>query len=103
MKMSTNVTNQKSLNVLLFCHSSQLAGAERSMLEFTKQLIEDHQMNCSVVLPDEGPLKGKLEEVGATTIVIDYYWWCGTEQLLPDEIESRFTYSLSNVVNNLKN
>jgi len=40
---------------------------------------------CIIVLPSEGPLKAKLEEAGASTLVINYGWWCGS--VLPSQEE----------------
>lgn len=95
------VKKQKSLSVMFFSHSSQLAGAERSLLELTRQLIVDHNILCNVVLPDDGPLKEKLEEVGASTIVINYSWWC--EGNLPDKdvIASKMNNSALNIFKNI--
>ena len=96
------VKKQKSLSVLFFSHSSQLAGAERSLLELVTELTRDHGVVCSVVLPNDGPLKPRLDKVGATTLVMDYHWWCDLGHTPPEEIKARLTNSSVNVLNNLK-
>ena len=65
-----------ALNLLFFSHSSQLAGAERSMFSLIEELISDFGIISTVVLPNDGPLRLKLESLGCVTIVIQYYWWC---------------------------
>lgn len=75
-------------NVLIFSHSSMLAGAERSMLEMVKELIADYSTVCTVVLPFHGPLEARLEQVGAATIITPLTWWCGHTEP-PDEAKQR--------------
>ena len=88
------VRKQKSLSVCLFSHSSQLSGgAERSLLELTSELIGIHGAVCSVVLPSEGPLTQALENVGASTIAVNYSWWCDISRPTSEEINSRLTNS----------
>jgi glycosyltransferase involved in cell wall biosynthesis len=88
----------KDISVLFFSHSSQLEGSERSMLELTRQLISDHHITCNVVLPNEGPLKSKLEEVGASTIIIDYHWWCDTRPFSNEDMNGWLNLGLENTL-----
>lgn len=67
---------QKSLSVCFFSHSAQLFGAEKCLLDLTTDLIRDYGVNCTVILPEDGPLRRKLHHVGASTVVADYSWWC---------------------------
>ena len=60
----------------LFSHSAELAGAERSLLDLVRELVADHAVSCTVVLPTFGPLAVKLEAAGANCIVASYDWWC---------------------------
>lgn len=69
---------ETSLSVCFFSHSAALAGAERSLLELVTELVEDHGAVCTVVLPEEGPLRHRLEKAGAATLVTPYGWWCDT-------------------------
>lgn len=64
------------LSICIFSHSAGLSGAERSLLQLVTELIRDHGILCTVVLPAEGPLKKRLEEVGAATLIAGYSWWC---------------------------
>jgi GT2 family glycosyltransferase/glycosyltransferase involved in cell wall biosynthesis len=90
------------LSICFFSHSSQLAGAERSLLELITELIRDHETICSVVLPDNGPLKEKLEQVGASTLIIDYSWWCDFNRPTIQEINSRLNHSLKQLLERIK-
>lgn len=69
------VRKRRSLSVCFVSHSSGLAGAEKSLLELTRELIVDHGAVCTVALPNDGPLRNKLDEVGASTLVLEYSWW----------------------------
>ena len=77
------IRKEQSLSICIFSHSSQLEGAERGLLELTTELIRNHGVLCTVVLPGEGPLKEKLESVGASTLAAGYEWWCDWK--LPDD------------------
>lgn len=66
-------------NLLIFSHSSGLAGAERGLLELVHELITDHGVACTVILPGDGPLRARLDSRGATTHIVGYGWWCGSD------------------------
>jgi FkbM family methyltransferase len=82
-----------SLSVCFFSHSSQLAGAERSLLELVTELIRDYSVICSVVLPSDGPLVEKLQEAGASTLICDYRWWCDGARPSEEEMRLRLNRS----------
>jgi len=90
---------QKSLNVCLFSHTSQLGGSERSLLELTTELVRDYGAACTVVLPNDGPLREKLEEAGACILIREYYWWTNIPP--EEEIKPRFVYSLRMVLDEI--
>jgi FkbM family methyltransferase len=93
------IKKQKSLSISFFSHSSQiLGGAERSLLELTRELIRDHGVVCCVVLPNDGPLRQELGKVGASTLVVDYSWWCDASLPNDDEISSRLSNSFKAVL-----
>ena len=75
-----------ALHVALFSHSAALGGAERSLLELARELIDDHWCVVSAVCPDQGPLVEELARIGAATLVADYHWWCGPDA---DELTMR--------------
>ncbi|MCK5240879.1 glycosyltransferase [bacterium] len=77
----------EKMKICFFSHSSDLAGAERSLLELITELQRDYLVKCTVVLPSEGELETALEAVGAETILIEYSWWCNTDETSPEEIE----------------
>jgi FkbM family methyltransferase len=93
---------QKSLSVCFFSHSSQLAGAERSLLELTSELVRDHGVICTVLLPNDGPLKQKLEELGVSTLVANYAWWCGSHGSTDDEMRAGLRKSFKVVLEQLE-
>ena len=66
-----------ALHVVLFSHTAAMAGAERSLLELARELIDDYWCLVSAVCPGEGPLLEKLTAIGAATLSADYVWWCG--------------------------
>ena len=92
------IRKKNSLSVCFFSHSAQLDGAGRSLLDLTRQLV-NRNIVCSVILPGEGPLKGRLDELGASSLIIDYQWWCSVGMLPDDEIKVRLTNSFENVLN----
>jgi len=77
---------QKSLSVCFFSHSAGLYGAERSLLELVTELVQEHGAVCPVILPGDGPLKQRLEEVGAATYIADYSHWFDPKVLPEEEI-----------------
>jgi len=88
----------QSLSVCFFSHSSRLAGAERILLELTGQLIRDYGVICTVVLPNEGPLKTRLEKVGASTMIGDYRWWCDLSSSSIENVRSNVLTSFKTLV-----
>lgn len=93
---------QKSLSVCFFSHSSQLAGAERSLLSLVEGLVREYGVLCTVVLPDDGPLREKLEQAGASALIINYSWWCDSSPLPPQEINERMFHSLKSVMEGIR-
>jgi len=94
---------QQSLNLCFFSHSSQLAGAERSLLTLVKELTINYNTLCTVILPSNGPLENLLQEAGASTIVAPLYWWCsGTKLPDPAKINERYRQSFSWLNENLQ-
>lgn len=66
----------RSLNLCLFSHLAAMGGAERSLAEIVDRLTAKHGVVCTVVLPNDGPLRTMLEDMGAATITVAYGWWC---------------------------
>ncbi|MHA1748490.1 MAG: glycosyltransferase, partial [Promethearchaeota archaeon] len=90
-----------------FSHSSQLAGAERRLINLTNELISDYGTLCTVIIPNKGPLKEKLHRVGCATVRISYHWWCVDNRKhlsnLPRNLnESYLTIKLSRIINDIQ-
>ena len=62
------------MKILFVSHSSELFGAERSMLEAVAALNEKGLV-VEVVVPSEGELATKLRSLGITVHQIPYTWW----------------------------
>ena len=91
------IKKEHSLNLSFFSHSSALAGAERSLLELTRDLVSKNGAICTVVLPGDGPLKTKFEELGVVTIICNYDWWCSTSLPSQEQIDSITQNSFENL------
>ncbi len=81
------IKKEKSLSLCIISHSSQLEGAERSLLELTRELIKNHGVLCTIILPEDGPLKARLENTGASTLICNYPWWCNPNLPTDEEIQ----------------
>jgi len=82
------------VNVLIFSHTSQLGGAERSLLQLIRELTLDYETKCTVVLPNHGPLCKFLEDVGSSNIIGPLNWWCTVGDLpVPDEVSRQYNES----------
>ena len=68
------------LNALFFNHSSALGGAERSLVELVRELSQDYDTRCTVVLPSAGLLEVELQKAGAQTMLAPISWWCALSQ-----------------------
>ena len=98
---------EKALNLCFFSHSSQLAGAERRLINLTSELISDYGALCTVLIPNTGPLKEKLHSIGCTTLELPYYWWCIENEnklhTLPRRLkDSYFSIKKSAIIKRLK-
>lgn len=60
--------------ILSISHSANLVGAERSLLLLAERL-DRQRFKLSVVLPEEGPLKEKLEALGVDTHLVPMQRW----------------------------
>lgn len=74
------VPMQQALNIVFFSHSSELAGAEKSLISMAAELVQRGAV-CTVVLPSDHRSKQLLENVGANTIVFPYDWWASPVQI----------------------
>jgi glycosyltransferase involved in cell wall biosynthesis len=72
-----------SKKVLFVSHSSELYGAERSLLVLVTQLQIKWGIKPVVLLPRDGELLKKLEDSRIETIVTPYYRWITKKERLP--------------------
>ncbi len=96
------MTTEQSFSVCFFSHSALLVGAERSLLELVTELIRDHGVICSVFLPDDGPLREKLDQAGASTHIVQYAWWCDANLPSDDEITRRLNRDFQTTVEHIE-
>lgn len=90
------------MKLLFFSHSSWLNGAERSLLELVSEMIKDYHAECTVILPENGPLIKLLNEVGASTIVAQMSWWCSFDpEFSCTDIREKYLNSSTWLSNNL--
>lgn len=91
------VKQHDSVSVCFFSHSAQVDDAGRALLALTRHLIGRSAV-CSAVLPGEGPLKEELDELGASTLVVDYHWWCDVNPPVDQEVTASLDGSFANVL-----
>lgn len=91
------IKKERSLSLLIFSHSSEIAGAERSLLDLAKELVSERNVLCTIIMPGEGPLKNELENAGASVISSKYSWWCAENVLAQEISQSWLSMSLNNL------
>jgi FkbM family methyltransferase len=69
------LSKKKALSVLFVSHSSEMGGAERSLLELVDELTVDHWVLVTVVCPRDGVFPKALRDVGASVCIASYGWW----------------------------
>jgi glycosyltransferase involved in cell wall biosynthesis len=89
------------MNLLIFSHSSALAGAERSLFELAKIFLCEYDAHVTVILPSNGPLEDMLRKEGATTIIAPIYWWCFPHKEFDEKtIKKRYAESFGWILDN---
>ncbi|MFZ5366134.1 MAG: glycosyltransferase family 4 protein [Patescibacteria group bacterium] len=63
------------MKICFISHSSDLGGAERSLLYLLETLRNIPNIQLYVVLPSDGPLGAKLVSAGINYIIYSYKWW----------------------------
>lgn len=85
-KTSTNLYCTKksgSLSLCVFSHSAALDGAEQSLVELVDSMTRRYGTLFTVVLPSDGPLRQKIEDLGAATLIAGFHWWCALPTMPP--------------------
>jgi glycosyltransferase involved in cell wall biosynthesis len=68
----------RKVKILYISHSSYLFGAENCLLSLVSGLPGD-RFSTTVIVPAEGPLKQKLDELGIGNHVLPLEWWVKNE------------------------
>lgn len=89
------------LRLLVFSHSAQLAGSEQLLLQLVRELVEEQDVACTVVVPAEGPLVAPLRAAGGEVAIWLSEWWCRHGAAAPDEVQRSLASGASTVVRNL--
>ena len=79
--------------VLYISHSPQLCGGEICLLNLVKNL-DRYRYEAVVVLPVDGPLRAKIEELGGKTLLSPLEWWV--------RVEGSFSYKNISVTQRLE-
>ncbi len=85
------------LRAVFFSHLATMTGAERSLLELTRELTQNFGADCTVVLPEDGPLRKELNNVGAKTIRGPVNWWCGQSGVPSSVLEKNIIESMPGI------
>jgi hypothetical protein len=91
-----------NLALCFFSHAARLEGADRSLLELVAYLTKNHEVRCTVVLPYDGPLRQRIEEVGAAALIVGYSWWCADRRRGAQEISGPLGNSLDALLGTLR-
>lgn len=97
-KINKNII--KKTLITFFSHSSNLGGAERSLIELIKEL-KDKDINSHVVLPDKGPIQKKLDQLNIPYDIVNLNWWANFKHKTPNDIGVDNSNSYKNLVNYL--
>ncbi|RAO26411.1 CDP-glycerol glycerophosphotransferase [Micromonospora saelicesensis] len=65
------------MHIFFVSHSSDLMGAERSLVALVREAAEVRGHRATVSLPDDGPLRAELTRVGAEVVVLPTKLWMG--------------------------
>ena len=86
-------SKQEPLKALIFTHSSDMGGAERSLLELVREPSQNYDTRCMVLLPTAGLLETKLKKVGAQTLIAPVSWWCALNQSELDQNHTNLAHT----------
>ncbi|GAA0402897.1 glycosyltransferase family 4 protein [Micromonospora gifhornensis] len=65
------------MHILFVSHSSDLMGAERSLVALVREAVEVRGHRVTVTVPDDGPLRAELVDAGAQVVVLPTTLWMG--------------------------
>jgi FkbM family methyltransferase len=99
------VPKRQALSVIFFSHTSELGGAERSLLDLVNGLSQLGTL-CTTVMAYQGPLLQKMQEIGCAVYNIlpegddnnlKSWWWAGNSSEDYDAL--KFAYTLDFIHN----
>jgi glycosyltransferase involved in cell wall biosynthesis len=93
----------KKYNILLVSHSSELLGAQQSLLYILKNIDTD-RFNPLVICPSKGPLIQEIEKLGFSVEIVPMQWWLfGRFNLLKESVKPIFQlYSIFKILFQIK-
>ncbi|MBN1319907.1 MAG: FkbM family methyltransferase [Thermoleophilia bacterium] len=86
-----------SLNLCVFSHTAEWGGAELSLLELIDCMTKRYGTVFTVMLPSNGPLRQRIEALGAATLQLDYRWWTEAPDSSRKEVDEAMVASCANV------
>jgi len=94
------------LSVVFFSHSSNLMGAERSLLDMIGGL-QSRGVFCTTVVPNSGVLNEKLTDLGCGVITLDQdynsWWWANKDnEVKRSDIVNCYDYVVNNLVHEIE-
>jgi L-malate glycosyltransferase len=96
------------MHILFVTHYSGFYGANKSMLALIRLLRENHDVQATVLLPNQGVMCDVLQQNNIPFVVSHYYWWVndnhGLFQKLLNKRKQLLNYChLSNIIRALGN
>ena len=91
--LAAQSSTPQPLNALILTHSSDMGGAERSLLELVRELGQDYDTRCTVLLPTAGLLETELIKAGAQTLIAPISWWCALTQAELDQNPANLAFT----------
>jgi hypothetical protein len=93
----------RPLRLLAFSHSASLGGSEQLLLQLVRELVDQRDVACTVVVPAEGPLAEALRSAGLEVWVWRTGWWCAWGPLDPTKARRTLAAGALGVLRNLGN
>ena len=93
------VKKKRSLHVCVFNHSSGKYGAELSLLELIDRLAARQAVLFTLVIPADGVLRQRTEDLGGSVMVVQSHWWCAVDPPESAIISEMILNSYENIEN----
>ncbi len=66
--------------ILIFFHTCELGGSERSMVTIIQALMKNGYKVAAVIPDGDGPLNQRLQKESVKVTVVKYGWWCSVSE-----------------------